>query len=30
LRKLVDKANGSVPVLVRRDDATLYVPVRIG
>jgi serine protease Do len=30
LKKLVDKANGSVPVLVRRDDATIYVPVRIG
>jgi serine protease Do len=30
LKKLVDKANGNVPVLVRRDDATLYVPVRIG
>ena len=30
LKKLVDKANGNVPVLVRRDDATIYVPVRIG
>jgi serine protease Do len=30
LKKLVDKAAGSVPVLVRRDDATIYVPVRIG
>jgi serine protease Do len=30
LKKLVDRANGNVPVLVRRDDATLYVPVRIG
>jgi serine protease Do len=30
LKKLVDKASGNVPVLVRRDDATLYVPVRIG
>jgi serine protease Do len=30
LKKLVDRANGNVPVLVRRDDATLYVPVKIG
>jgi serine protease Do len=30
LKKLVDKATGNVPVLVRRDDATIYVPVRIG
>jgi serine protease Do len=30
LKKLVDNANGNVPVLVRRDDATIYVPVRIG
>ncbi len=30
LKKLVDKANGSVPVLVKREDATIYVPVRIG
>jgi serine protease Do len=30
LKKLVDKANGNVPVLVKRDDATIYVPVRIG
>jgi serine protease Do len=30
LKQLVDKAAGSVPVLVRRDDATIYVPVRIG
>ena len=30
LKKLVDKANGNVPVLVRRDDATIYVPVRVG
>jgi serine protease Do len=29
-RKLVDKASGNVPVLVRRDDATIYVPVKIG
>ena len=30
LKKLVDKASGNVPVLVKRDDATIYVPVRIG
>ena len=30
LRKLVDKSQGSVAVLVRRDDATIYVPVKIG
>ena len=30
LKKLVDKANGNVPVLVKRDDATIYVPERIG
>ena len=30
LKKLVDKASGNVPVLVRRDEATIYVPVRIG
>jgi serine protease Do len=30
LKKLVDKASGNVPVLVRRDEATLYVPVHIG
>ena len=30
LRKLVDKSKGSVAVLVRRDDATIYVPVKIG
>ncbi len=30
LKKLVDRASGNVPVLVRRDEATLYVPVRIG
>jgi serine protease Do len=30
LKKLVDKANGNVPVLVKRDEATIYVPVRIG
>jgi len=30
LKKLVDQASGNVPVLVRRDEATIYVPVRIG
>jgi serine protease Do len=30
LKKLVDQARGNVPVLVRRDEATLYVPVHIG
>jgi serine protease Do len=30
LRKLVDRSKGSVPVLVKRDDATIYVPVKIG
>jgi serine protease Do len=30
LKKLVDKASGNVPVLVRRDEATIYVPVKIG
>jgi serine protease Do len=30
LRKLVEKSDGSVAVLVRRDDATIYVPVKIG
>jgi serine protease Do len=30
LRKLVDKSKGSVAVLVKRDEATIYVPVRIG
>ncbi len=30
LKKLADRASGSVPVLVRRDEATLYVPVKIG
>ena len=30
LRRLVDKANGSVAVLVKREDATIYVPVKIG
>jgi len=30
LKRLVDKASGNVPVLVRRDEATIYVPVRIG
>ena len=30
LRKLVDKSKGSVAVLVRRDEATIYVPVTIG
>jgi serine protease Do len=30
LRKLVDKSRGSVPVLVKRDAATMYVPVKIG
>jgi serine protease Do len=30
LRKLVDKSKGSVAVLVRRDEATIYVPVKIG
>ena len=29
-RKLVDKSKGSVAVLVKRDDATIYVPVKIG
>jgi len=29
-RKLVDKASGNVPVLVKRDEATIYVPVKIG
>ena len=30
LRSLVDKSKGSVPVLVKRDDVTMYLPVRIG
>ncbi len=30
LRKLVDRSKGSVAVLVRRDEATIYVPVKIG
>ncbi len=30
LRALADKAQGSVAVLVKRDEATLYVPVKIG
>ena len=30
LRKLIDKSKGSVAVLVKRDDATIYVPVKIG
>ena len=30
LKKLVDKASGNVPVLVKRDEATIYVPVKIG
>jgi serine protease Do len=30
LRKLVDRSKGSVAVLVKRDEATIYVPVRIG
>jgi len=30
LRKLVDKSKGSVAVLVKRDEATIYVPVKIG
>jgi serine protease Do len=30
LRKLVDQSKGNVAVLVKRDDATIYVPVRIG
>jgi serine protease Do len=30
LRALVDKSKGSVAVLVKRDDATIYVPVKIG
>jgi len=30
LKKLVDQARGNVPVLVRRDEATLYVPVHMG
>jgi serine protease Do len=29
LRSLVDKSKGSVAVLVKRDDATMYVPVRL-
>jgi serine protease Do len=29
LRALVDKSKGSVAVLVKRDDATIYVPVRL-
>jgi serine protease Do len=30
LRALVDKAKGNVAVLVKRDDATMFVPVQIG
>jgi len=30
LHKLVDKSKGSVAVLVKRDEATIYVPVKIG
>jgi serine protease Do len=30
LRKLAAKAKGSVAVLVKRDEATIYVPVKIG
>ena len=30
LRSLVDKSKGSVAVLVKRDDATIFLPVRIG
>jgi serine protease Do len=30
LRALVDKSKGNVAVLVKRDDATIYLPVRIG
>ena len=30
LRKLVEKAKGKAAVLVQRDDARIYVPIRIG
>jgi serine protease Do len=30
LKRLVDKAKGSVAVLVKREDARIYIPVRIG
>jgi serine protease Do len=30
LRRLVDKSKGSIAVLVKRDEATIYVPVKIG
>jgi serine protease Do len=30
LKRLVDKAKGSIAVLVKREEATLYVPVQIG
>jgi len=30
LHKLVGKSKGSVAVLVKRDDATIYVPMKIG
>jgi serine protease Do len=30
LKKLADKSKGSVAVLVKRDEATIYVPVKIG
>ncbi len=30
LRRLAEKAKGNVAVLVRREDAMIYVPVRIG
>jgi serine protease Do len=30
LKRLVDKAKGNIAVLVKRDEARIYIPVRIG
>jgi serine protease Do len=30
LKRLVDKAKGNIAVLVKREEARIYIPVRIG